>query len=229
MAEIANNSLAASLVYWNTIFTMNPDMKLDDWLENYKPFIDEAENFIDLGCGNGNDTYYLLERGKSVVACDQSSVALDNLRIRFANQIKTNQLRLEKFNFMDEKWPLRTGSYQIAIADLSLHYFLPDDFKRLLNRVWLLLINYNSRLLFRVNSISDKEYRESDELIIETGIIQGKNGMVKQFFSRETLCEYLQDYFIIEDLHEEDMSRYGHNKIVWRGCARVAMHSLLDL
>ena len=231
MAEIANNSLATPLKYWDTIFTMNQDMKLDDWLEQYKSHIDGAENFIDLGCGNGNDTYYLLERGKSVVACDWSSVALDNLRIRFANQIKTNQLRIEKFNFMDEKWPLSTGSYQIAIADLSLHYFLPDDFRRLLKKVWLLLIDHNSRLLFRVNSISDPEYRESDKPIIETGIIQEENGMVKWFFSKEALCDHLKDCFIIDDLHEEHMSRYGgdKDKVVWCGCARMSMSYSLDL
>lgn len=226
MTEIARKSLKVSLGYWNGIFA-DPDMKSDDWLDNYKPLIEEAESFVDLGCGNGNDTDYLLKMGKSVVACDQSPVALGNLRNRFANEIKDYRLQLKQFNFMDEHWPLAIESFQVVIADLSLHYFLPHDFRRLLNEVWFRLTDGDGRLLFRINSLSDPEYLKCSMggLQIDTGIIQTESGMVKYYFHETNLRHYLEDFFEIEDLHEEDMPRYGKDKVVWRGCARANYRS----
>ena len=91
-----------------------------------KAIINGTERFVDLGCDNGNDVKYLLDKGKSVDACDQSPVALENLERRFPEQIESCKLTLIRFNFLERRWPLGVDSYQVAIADMSLHYFLPN-------------------------------------------------------------------------------------------------------
>lgn len=40
-------------------------IKYDDWLELFDKAIENCKTpIIDLGCGSGNDTLYLIERGK---------------------------------------------------------------------------------------------------------------------------------------------------------------------
>ena len=48
-------------------------IKYDDWLDVFERAIKNCETpIIDLGCGSGNDTLYLIERGKKVIPCDYS-------------------------------------------------------------------------------------------------------------------------------------------------------------
>ena len=53
----------------------------DNWLDDYKHVLDNCKTeVLDLGCGIGNDTLYLTERGFKVIACDYSDVALKHLK-----------------------------------------------------------------------------------------------------------------------------------------------------
>ena len=220
MRHKVEKSLEASLNYWNNVF-LDPTILSDEWLDGFKLAINGASNFVDLGCGNGNNVRYLLGKGKTVDACDQSPVALGNLKQRFAEQVKNDKLHLYQFNFMDKCWPLVNDGYQIAIADLSLHYFLPEDFAIVLEKVWFLLKDGNGRLIFRFNSKEDPEFIANQGRQIKPGIILTDSGMIKQYFSHSVLRAALGKRFTIEELRQEHMTRYGKDKVVWRGCARA--------
>ena len=53
----------------------------DLWLDDYKNDLDKFKNskFLDLGCGNGADTLYLLERGYKVISVDYSKESINNI------------------------------------------------------------------------------------------------------------------------------------------------------
>ena len=61
----------------------------DNWLKDYEQEIENCQTpIVDLGCGLGNNTFYLLQKGKEVLACDYSEVAIETLQ-KEAPQAKT--------------------------------------------------------------------------------------------------------------------------------------------
>lgn len=89
----------------------------DNWLDKYKDVLDKCKTkVLDLGCGVGNDTLYLTERGFKVIACDYSDVALKHLK---------EQLKSVETKWLDISNPLsfKNTTFDFVIADLCLHYF----------------------------------------------------------------------------------------------------------
>ena len=83
-AEKSANTRA--LQRWNVIHSVcgRAQVQYDDWLETFQGAIARCQTpIIDLGCGSGNDTLYLIERGKRVIACDYAQNAIRNIRKNF--------------------------------------------------------------------------------------------------------------------------------------------------
>ena len=53
----------------------------DLWLDNYSKDLEKYKEskFLDLGCGIGADTQYLIERGYKVISVDYSKEAINNI------------------------------------------------------------------------------------------------------------------------------------------------------
>ena len=105
---------------WNELHSNyeRDKIKYDDWLELFKRAIDSCKTpIIDLGCGSGNDTLYLVERGKKVIPCDYSSNAIQNIQKNFPEVERT-----ECFD-MTRGLPFEDNFTDLMICDLSLHYF----------------------------------------------------------------------------------------------------------
>ena len=68
--------------YWNEThkkYSINKPT-YDDWLDKYSLTLNKCKSpVLDLGCGLGNDTLYLVKKGFSVIACDYSNVALEQV------------------------------------------------------------------------------------------------------------------------------------------------------
>lgn len=61
--------------YWRIVIKDNKtDFMKDTWMEKYIEHITNLENnkAIDLGCGIGQDTKWLLNKGFDVISCDFS-------------------------------------------------------------------------------------------------------------------------------------------------------------
>ena len=113
-----------SLLYWDRIHThyVRENISIDDWLDDFSEIIQSSElPILDLGCGGGNDTLYLINKGKKVISCDQSSNAINNIIKNFPEVYATHC-----FNML-EGMPFDDNSFEIIIADLCLHYFREKD------------------------------------------------------------------------------------------------------
>ena len=113
-----------SVNFWNNIHT-NYDretIKVDNWLDEFSSIIDSAAApILDLGCGSGNDTLYLIKKNKNVFAVDQSENAIINIKRNFPEVIETRTMNmLDGIDYPD-------NMFSIVIADLSLHYFSDED------------------------------------------------------------------------------------------------------
>ncbi len=180
-------------------------VKYDNWLGNYLTIIlNSKKKVMDLGCGTGNNSLYLLEKGKNVIACDFSSEALKIV------EEKLKKVKTVNFD-INNKFPFKNNSFDLIIADLCLHYFSEEDTKKILleiNRV----LSKGGYLLLRVNSINDFNSIQGIEIDKHYYIV---DGIKKRFFNKDDLIFFFKDWKII-DMVEENMTRYSKDKIVWR-------------
>lgn len=183
-------------------------IKYDDWLSKYDNIIDlSKKEVIDLGCGTGNNSLYLLEKGKQVVACDYSDEA-----IRIINEHLPN-VRTLKFD-MTEGFPFESNYTDLIVADLCLHYFSNEDTIKILNELKRVLRN-DGHLIFRVNSVNDVNHGAMQGIRLEDHYFEVE-GMRKRFFDRDDFNIFFKDWNIV-DINEDVMTRYTKPKILWKG------------
>ena len=202
--------------YWNRKhenYNRN-DIKSDDWLDYFERDIEACSTpIIDLGCGSGNDTKYLIEVGKKVIPCDYSQNAIQNIKKNFPEVTRT-----ECFD-MSKGLPFEDNFTDIIIADLSLHYFTEEKTFEILEEIKRVL-KPNGIILFRVNSTKDFNYGAGEGTEIETHLYKTEDGRYKRFFDEEDLKKFFYNWKKIY-LQEETMGRYEREKVLWRGAFKV--------
>ena len=186
-------------------------IKTDDWLGHYDAIIKKASTpIVDLGCGSGNDTLYLMEKGKQVIACDQSTNALSNIRKNFPDIYDTKQ-----FSMLDT-FPLENESCQLIVADLCLHYFLAEDTKRIVDEIYRILTS-GGYLLMRVNSINDVNFGAGKGRELEKNLYVTEEGRIKRFFDESDIKMFFSIFDICK-MEEKSMYRYSKPKQLFEVC-----------
>lgn len=193
--------------YWNNAHLKYSTGKItyDNWLDGYEEVLKECKTeVLDLGCGTGNNTLYLIERGFKVISSDYSEVALNKV----AREIKgTHTLLMD----ISKTFPFPNEKFDVVIADLSLHYFdkkttiaIMQEIKRVLTK--------NGTLIARVNSVKDVNYgAHQGEKIEENYYLVG--GYKKRFFTIQDSHKYFS-YVGEVTAKETTMARYSKPKMV---------------
>ncbi len=190
----------------------NRETTYDNWLADYEAEIEKCETaIVDLGCGLGNNTYFLIGKGKEVLACDYSEVAIETLQ-KDVPQVKT------KLFDMAQKFPIENNYTDIVIADLSLHYFTEEVTKKVIVEIKRIL-KPNGVLLFRVNSIHDDNYMLKQNTLDKDFFWEETQQKSKRVFQEKNIREFFADWKI-EKVKEEKMLRYELEKIVWNCAVR---------
>ena len=190
--ETHKNSLAKEIVY-------------DNWLDYYKAVLENCKtSVLDLGCGSGNDTLYLTEKGFDVIACDYSEVALDKIKQNFKN-VETRLVDIS------QTLPFEDEVFDLIIADLSLHYFDEQTTKKVMQEIKRIL-RVNGCLIARVNSTEDTNYGAGQgEKIEENFYFVG--GYNKRFFTVEDAEKFFSIIGKVK-VKKADMLRYAKPKKV---------------
>lgn len=201
---------------WNDIHKSyeRNQIKYDNWLDLFENNIKACQSpVIDLGCGSGNDTLYLIEKGKKVVPCDYSQNAIQNIKKNFPEIERT-----ECFD-MSKGLPFEDNFTSIIICDLSLHYFTEKVTIKILEEIKRVL-KTDGILLFRVNSVRDFNHGAGEGKEIEPHLYETKDGRYKRFFDEEDFEKFFYNWEKLY-LHEEMMGRYDLEKVLWKGAFKV--------
>ncbi len=202
--------------YWDGVHTNYEREKIiyDDWLQLFDSAIENCLSpIIDLGCGSGNDTKYLIEKGKKVIPCDFSAHAIENIQKNFP------EAEGPKCFDMREGLPFDDDFSGIIIADLSLHYFSQAETRKILDEIKRVL-KKDGILLFRVNSVNDVNHGAGQGEEVEKNYYRTADGRFKRFFDKEDLDSFFDGWEMLY-INEEQMTRYEKPKELWRGACRV--------
>jgi SAM-dependent methyltransferase len=211
-----SNERKNSLQYYEKMFqnVEKDNIKIDDWLDKFINIIDDCKTpILDLGCGYGNDTLYLMNKGKKVISCDQSSNVIKNIKKNIPDVYDTKH-----FNMLDGL-PFEDNSFQVIIADLCLHYFREKDTFMIINELKRIIVN-GGYLIFRVNSINDVNHGAGKGIEIEPHLYSTTDRGLKRFFNKEDILYFFKG-FEIEYLNEEIMTRYKLEKRLYRCLAKI--------
>ncbi len=201
---------------WNRIHQNyeREKIKYDDWLDLFNNEIKNCDTpIIDLGCGSGNDTKYLIEKGKKVIPCDYSEIAIQNIQKNFP-EIE----RIECFDITNGL-PFEDNFTNLIIADLSLHYFTEETTRKVLGEIKRVL-KPNGLLMFRVNSVKDVNHGAGEGKEIEQHLYKTEDGITKRFFDEVDIYNFFEGWDMLF-MQEEKMIRYKKSKELWRCVAKV--------
>ena len=199
--------------YWDKsfeIYSVNKE-EYSQWLVKYINIIKNCKtSVLDLGCGVGCDSILLTENGFDVIACDFSKIALGRLN-RDNKNIKTLLLDISK------PLPFENNSFDVVVADLSLHYFDEQTTKNIMQEIKRILTQ-NGILIARVNSMQDFNHGAGQGEKLEENYYFVK-GYKKRFFDRNEIEKYFSIVGNV-DAQETEMLRNENSKIVWEVVAK---------
>ena len=198
--------------HWNEGYKKYPlqEPKYDSWLDKYNEILQKSKNtpIIDLGCGLGNDSLYLSERGYHVISCDFSEEAIKRVKMYVPNA------ETMIFN-MNNGLPFADCNAEIVIANLSLHYFSINDTNKIIGEISRVL-KIDGVLLCRLNSTKDENAGAGMGSIIEKNYYQ-IGDKKKRFFDKETIEKVFSQWKII-NMEEYTIKKYKLPKILWEVC-----------
>ena len=156
---------------------------LIEFLDNYK-----VDNAIDLGCGSGNETVYMIKNGIKVIAIDRQ-LNQDFILNRLSDSEK-QLISFKKSSFEDVELP----KTKLLTAFFSIPFCNPNNFDELWTKIY--------------NSIEDNGYFVG-QLFGDRdawNVVESINT-----FSIDKVKEYLKNYNIIK-LEEIEYVRESDNK-----------------
>ena len=180
--------------FWNEYYKNNTYNNMYSiWIDGYLQYFNKNAKIIELGAGNGDLSIYLHNLGYDVTATDLSDVALENIKKK-CNGIKIMKLDLQKDFEMK-------NTYDIVIADLSLHYFNFATTIKIVNQVYNSLKD-SGLLIARVNSVDDRNNGAGQGKVLEKNYYEVQ-GYYKRFFDEKDIKTFFK---IFNSLHYKKVS-----------------------
>lgn len=205
---IENNQKYWNEGYWKRVINNQKNsFKNENWLEKYKEIINKIEgnSAVDLGCGIGQDTKWLIDNGFDVISCDISNIALEKLKELIPNS-ETLQIDIR------ETLPFKENSINLVNADLSIHYFYMKDTIKIFNEINRILTP-NGILIGRVNSDKNKGYIREETKVIEDNYYYDFEKYFR-LFNKEQFDILSKNWKIIV-LNEDIITRVDKKKVLW--------------
>lgn len=166
-------------------------------MPNYtvKKFIElnvEPENAVELGCGAGRDTVYLIRNGWNVLAIDREDV-----EIRIVSKLLVEEL--EQFEFFKQRFEaIKLENSNLVVANFSLPFCNKNNFKELWDKI-------NHSILkdgyFVGNFLGDKD--------------EWKNAKEKMtFLTKDQVMELFRNFEIVEfkEVEKDGLTGLGKMK-----------------
>jgi SAM-dependent methyltransferase len=177
-----------------------------EWLHLVPP--GKSKRALDVGCGSGFNVKLLLEGGFEVHALDFSEQALALCR---RDAPKAHGILAD----IREGLPFVSDTFELVVADLSLHYFTMAITASAIRDIADRLVT-SGLFAGRFNSINDVNYGAKDGIaVVEDDNLFLVDGIQKRFFTRSCFNTLIGQQWRVVSLAEKSSYRYGSQKIFW--------------
>ncbi len=195
--------------YWKKYLKEHEGEKLDFvddiWVTEYSDIFDNIPRgkALDLGCGIGQFTKFMLDNGFNVVSADISAEALGRLKKAFPS-VEVVQLD------MSEKLPFNDGKFELVIANLSIHYFDEKTTEQLMSEIKRIL-KPGGYFIGSVNSAKGFEFIKGKVEKLEENYYSEGNGREVRLWDKEQFDRFFKDFEKIV-LEEVRITRWNRPK-----------------
>ena len=176
-------------------------IKYDRWLDRWSMLLRiQKGRALALGCGPGFDTSYLLGLGLDVTALDFSKNAI-------AISQQKNPSATHHIADFRQLGSILTGTFQVIVANLSLHYLNRSDTEAVFATIQNFL-SPNGLFAFRVNAYDEHGAppdRTSWDLV-------PVDGVPKQFFDDHKIRHLLAPSLNVVSIEKRTTDRFGRRK-----------------
>jgi len=176
-------------------------IKYERWLDRWTELLATRKGrALDLGCGPGFDTTFLLDLGFEVTALDfsKTAVAISKQRNHQARHITADMRHL---------CDVVTGEFSAVVANLSLHYLTRAETEAAFVTIAGLLTT-GGLFAFRVNAYDESGAppdRDSWDLVTVDGV-------PKQFFDERKIAHLLGQTLEPVSIEKRTTDRFGRKK-----------------
>ena len=144
--------------YWNTFYVKKKKDKPSNFAKFIKKkFIKKKSNLIDLGCGDGRDTFYLYNQRMKTLGIDKSEVIISKNN----DLVKTGKfenLNFKSLNVLSEKIK-KVGKFDYVYSRFFLHTINEKQQKKLFTYTIPKISKKNSLCFFEFRTIKDEMYK----------------------------------------------------------------------
>lgn len=202
--------------YWNDEYWKNNlenhkgeklDFLSDIWLKKYEELLKKVNvgKALDLGCGLGQYTQFLLNKGFQVISSDISKDVLKKVK---EDNPKTEIIQLD----MSKPLPFKDKQFDLVLANLSIHYFDKETTINLLKEIKRILKD-DGYFIGSVNSSKTFKFIKDVAIELEPNYYQEK-GRTVRLWNKEQFDYFFKD-FKIDVLEEVETKRWNSVKIMW--------------
>lgn len=202
--------------YWKKNLANHKNEKLDFlndiWLDKYSDEFKKVTigDALDLGCGLGQYTKYLLDKGFTTTSADISKDVLEKVQ---ENYPETKTIVLD----MSKPLPFEEEQFDLVFANLSIHYFDEETTIKLLKEIRRILKD-GGYFIGSVNSSKTYKFIKDVAITIEPNYYK-ENGRNVRLWDKEQFDYFFKD-FRIEVLKEVETKRWNLTKIMWEFIAQ---------
>ena len=185
-------------VYWNAFYRKGLASNEPSLFAKYvyeKFIIENGGSLIELGCGNGRDSAFFLNKGLYVTAIDASIDAIERLQECYSENKKIELVCGDFVNYnYDEKL------YNYCYSRFSLHAISEKQEEVLIRRVYDLL-KVNGYFFIEVRSVHDELYGKGEKVGDDAYVWEGH---FRRFARMGKLIERIEeDGFVVHEAAEQ--------------------------
>jgi len=196
--------------YWDGYYRGDSSKLMHSSFAEYcLPLIKKKSTLLELGCGNGRDSFYFAKNNLSVVATDISKIALKNNLKRLPKELK-NRLKFVNADFTNLKIHRFNESFSSVYSRFTFHAILKEKVEIVLKLCYKILCN-DGLIFIETRSINDPLFNSGIGEKIANNTFIYEKGHLRQFIEKKDLVYKLTNvgFKIVEVTESNNLSVVG--------------------
>lgn len=173
--------------YWKNKWLSRPEEPANNFAVRSCKLIKnkKLKTLLDVGCGDGRDSVYFFKKGFKITAVDFSASGIEKL--------KSQNPKINCILGDIRKIKLKTNSFDVIYAHLSLHYFDDKATSKIFDGLYRAL-KQKGLIFVKCKSVDDALFGKGQKI----GENMYKKGHTRHFFSKEYMAEKLKSFKVIK-------------------------------